>query len=172
MGGLRAGETRPMTSELREYVQHHWHQVTATSGQPFQFEGALPDGFIYDTEPSCRAVVTVRDLLGQAAALSYLHDVQQAFYANGEDVKQADLLAELAAGHGVQVDDFLKHWSEDATRLKTAEDFERKNKCGVMGFPCLIADTGERLRMITMGYQPYDIVAQQLERRLGKVTAH
>lgn len=172
MGGLRAGETRAMTAELREYVQHHWHQVGETTGQPFQFEGALPDGFVYDTEPACRAVVAMRTLQGEAAALAYLHDLQQAFYAGARDIKREEVLAELATRHAVSADGFSHYWHSNETRMATLADFERKEKCGVMGFPCLIADTGERLRMITMGYQSFEIVTQQLERRLGKITAH
>ncbi len=172
MGGLRAGETRGITSELREYVQHHWHQVAETSGQPFRFEGALPDGFVYDTEPACRAVVAMRELAGEAAALTYLHRLQSAFYAEAKDIKLSNLLAVYATEQGLDKTEFLEAWQSEVIQLKTATDFDRKNQCGVMGFPCLIADTGERLRMITMGYQSFDIVAQQLERRLGKITAH
>lgn len=165
MGGLRSGETRGMTSGLRDYVQHHWHQVGETTGQAFRFEGALPDGFVYDTEPACRAVVTMRQI-APARALDYLHDLQEAFYALAKDIKDESVLVELAERQGVDADEFRENWSADATRLQTAADFDRKEQCGVMGFPCLIADTGERLRMITMGYQPFDIVARQIERRL------
>lgn len=172
MGGLRAGETRGMTPELREYVQHHWQQVEATTGQAFRFDGALPDGFVYDTEPACRAVVTVRELAGESIAIEYLHRLQEAFYSEAKDIKQAGLLAGYASEMGLDKSAFSEAWSSEKIGLKTAMDFERKSQCGVMGFPCLIADTGERLRMITMGYQPFEIVAQQLERRLGPVTRH
>lgn len=172
MGGLRAGETRGMTPQMRQYILHHWQQVHETTGQTFQFDGALPDGFVYDTEPACRAVVAVRELAGNLAALQYLHALQQAFYAQGQNTADVSLLQQLAMAQGVDADVFARAWQGDAMRLKTAADFERKNQCGVMGFPCVIADTGERLRMITMGYQPYDILFQQLERRLGKITLH
>ncbi len=172
MGGLRAGETGGMTAQLREYVQHHWHQVAETTGQPFQFEGALPEGFVYDTEPACRAVVTMRELAGESAALTYLHRLQSAFYAEAKDIKLPGLLAAYASEQGIEKSAFLDAWNSDVVKLRTATDFDRKNQCGVMGFPCLIADTGERLRMITMGYQSFDIVVQQLDRRLGKITAH
>lgn len=168
MGGLRATETRGITPELRDYVQHHWQQVHSTTGQPFRFDGALPDGFVYNTEAACRAVVTVRALVDQGAALLYLHDLQRAFYVEAQEITRPEVLARLATPYldgGV----FLDHFNEPAIQEATVTDFERKDQCGVMGFPCLIADTGERLRMICMGYQPFDVVVQQLSRRLGNL---
>lgn len=165
MGGLRAGETRGMTPEMRRMIQHHWQQVAETTGQAFKFDGALPNGFVYDTEPACRAVVTMRELKPKAT-LDYLHDVQQAFYAQGQDLTQVEALAKLALQHGITVDDFSTHWSQPATQLSTAADFERKDQLGVQGFPCVLVDTGQRLRLVSMGYQPFDIMQQQIERRL------
>ncbi|MEW6590508.1 MAG: DsbA family protein, partial [Pseudomonadota bacterium] len=58
LGGLRH-ETTPMTTAQREEILHHWHAVHTRTGQPFRFDGALPEGFVYDTEPACRAVATM-----------------------------------------------------------------------------------------------------------------
>ena len=165
MGGLRAGETRGMQAEMRAYIQHHWQQVAATTGQAFKLEGALPDGFVYDTEPACRAVVAMRQLK-ESVTLEYLHDLQQAFYAQGRDITQPEVLAELAVKYGLDAPTFLENWTSPATQLAAAEDFERKDQLGVMGFPCVLVDTGERFRLVSMGYQPFDEMQHQIERRL------
>ena len=167
MGGLRAGETRAITVELRDYVLHHWQQVAQTTGQPFDFENALPDGFVYDTEPACRAVVVVRESQPELG-LAYLHALQQAFYAEGKDVTQPDTLADLAAQQGLARDAFLAAFDDPQTRLSTQADFECKAKYGVMGFPCLLVNTGQRWRMVSMGYQDYDTVVQQIQRRIER----
>ena len=62
LGGLRPGETTPMTPAAREDTLHHWHDVHTRTAQPFQFEGALPEGFVYNTEPASRAVVAVSSI--------------------------------------------------------------------------------------------------------------
>lgn len=166
VGGLRAGEKRGMTAELRDYVLHHWQQVAATTGAVFRFEDALPEGFVYNTEPACRALVAMRQLM-PASSLEYLHTLQAAFYADGEDITQADSLARLATTQGVEQETFVETWESDAIRLATQSDFERKDQYGVMGFPCLLLDTGERMRLLTMGYQPLAVVEQQIQRRLA-----
>ena len=59
LGGLRPGTTEPVTPKFREETLHHWQDVHKMTGQPFAFEGAMPEGFVYDTEPASRAVIAV-----------------------------------------------------------------------------------------------------------------
>jgi putative protein-disulfide isomerase len=61
MGGLRAGNTRPMRSQDKDYIRDAWTRVNAASGQSFDFAFFDRDGFVYDTEPACRAVVAPGD---------------------------------------------------------------------------------------------------------------
>ena len=170
VGGLRAGETRGMTPEMRATVTHHWQQVKQTTGQPFQFENALPDGFVYDTEPACRAVVTMRQVKPERA-LAYLHALQEAFYAHGRDITQSEVLTEVATELDIDATSFASYWAEPATRMATAADFERKDQLGIMGFPSLLVDTGQRLRLVSMGYQDYDSISRQITRRIERDVA-
>lgn len=167
MGGLRAGEQGAMTDELRNYVLHHWQQVQQTTGQAFAFDGALPAGFVYNTEPACRAVVAVRELEPERA-LAYLHAVQQAFYAEARDVTQAGVLASLADAQGIAEARFLQAFEAPETSAATQADFARKAEFGVMGFPCVLVNTGARWRMVSMGYQDFDTVRQQIDRRIAR----
>ncbi|MEK9724235.1 MAG: hypothetical protein VW405_12255, partial [Rhodospirillaceae bacterium] len=67
MGGLRPGNTEPMNEVAKLEVRRHWEHVLEASGQPFDFDFFDRDGFVYDTEPACRAVVTVRRLAAAKA---------------------------------------------------------------------------------------------------------
>ena len=62
MGGLRAGNTELLDAKGKEYIRGHWQHVHKASGQPFDFTFFDRDDFVYDTEPACRAVVTMRRL--------------------------------------------------------------------------------------------------------------
>jgi protein-disulfide isomerase-like protein with CxxC motif len=95
VGGLRTGSGAALEPTTRRYILEHWQAVTEATGQPFKFDGALPDGFVYDTEPACRAIVTARSLAPDCA-WTLLGLIQQAFYAEGRDVTQASVLVELA----------------------------------------------------------------------------
>lgn len=166
MGGLRPGTTAPMTTTQREEILHHWQQVHERTGQPFRFEGALPTDFIYDTEPAARAVVTAGGL-DPAQTFATYHAIQQAFYAEGRDVTQPDVLAELVARQGIEATRFLHAFESDEARAKTQAHFAHSRKAGVKGFPCLILQQGERLDRVADGCLPLETVRTELDRLLA-----
>src|SRR5690606_33963766 len=99
MGGLRAGHTRPMRDKDKDYIREAWTRVKAASGQPFDFSFLEREGFVYDTEPACRAVVTMR-LRQPSRALAFMERIQSAFYAENRDVTSREVLSDLAAEEG------------------------------------------------------------------------
>jgi putative protein-disulfide isomerase len=165
LGGLRH-ETAPMTAAGRAEILHHWLQVHARTGQPFRFEHALPAGFVYDTEPACRAVVTVGGL-DPALTFPLFKAIQNAFYAEGRDVTQPGVLADLAAELGVDQDAFLPAFDSDAARARTQAHFKQTRQAGVRGFPALILQQDSRLHSICSGCQPLDTVRAAIEAQLA-----
>jgi len=164
LGGLRH-ETTPMTAAGRDEILHHWHQVHQRTGQPFRFEGALPEGFVYDTEPASRAVVTIGGI-EPTLIFPLFKAIQTAFYAEGRDVTQPGVLADLSAGLGVDAAAFLSAFDSDATRAKTQAHFKQARQAGVRGFPALILQQDAQLHPISNGCQPLDAVREALDRSL------
>jgi putative protein-disulfide isomerase len=162
LGGLRPGETAPMTAARREEIVHHWHQVHARTGQAFRFENALPEGFVYDTEPASRAVVTVGGI-EPTLIFPLFKAIQHAFYAAGRDVTQPGVLADLAAELGVDAAAFLSAFDSDAARAKTQAHFRQARQAGVRGFPALILQQDAQLRPVSNGCQPLDTVRAAID---------
>jgi putative protein-disulfide isomerase len=117
LGGLRPGTTTPLTSAARDEILHHWRAVNAGTGQPFRFDDALPPGFVYDSEPPSRAVLAVGSI-DAGLTFAYFKAVQSAFYAEGRDVTQADVLASLA-NDDVDAATFRARFDSEAMRAKT-----------------------------------------------------
>lgn len=164
LGGLRH-ETAPMTAAQREDILHHWREVQARTGQPFHFDHALPPGFVYDTEPACRAVVTIGGIdPGQIFVL--FKAIQTAFYAGGRDVTQPGVLAELAAGLGVEGETFVRDFESAAARTRTQAHFRQARQAGVRGFPTLIVQQDTQLHTVCNGCQPLETVRAAIERCL------
>lgn len=162
LGGLRPGETAPLTAAGREELLHHWHQVHARTGQPFRFENALPQGFVYDTEPASRAVATVGGI-DPALIFPLFKAIQHAFYAEGRDVTQAGVLADLAAGLGADRQAFLQAFDSEAARARTQAHFRQARQGGVRGFPALILQQDTQLHSVSTGCQPLDTVRAALD---------
>jgi putative protein-disulfide isomerase len=166
LGGLRA-DAAPQTPSQREEILHHWREVHERSGQPFRFEGAMPEGFVYDTEPASRAVLASGSL-DQEQTFPMFKAIQSAFYTEGRDVTQTEALAELAAGLGLDRAAFLQAFAADDTRSKTLAHFKHARQAGVRGFPTLILQQGDRLRLITHGWRPLQEIEAELDARLDE----
>jgi len=166
MGGLRPGTTQPMPAKQRAEILHHWEEVHRRSGQPFKFEGALPDGFVYDTEPACRAVVTLLDLNG-AAGFPYFKSIQAAFYAEEQDVTQPHVLATLAERQGVTPERFLERFASREITQQTQTHFRQTAEIGIRGFPTVILRHGERFELLTHGYRPLAELTPMVEQWLS-----
>jgi len=151
LGGLRPGTSTAMTPKEREEILHHWHEVHERSGQPFQFEGALPAGFVYDTEPASRAVVAMA-ALSPEAVFPLFKGIQGAFYAEGRDVTHREVLADLAEGLSVARGDFLAAFDAEAAREKTLAHFQMARRAGVRGFPTVVVQRGEQHQFLSRGY--------------------
>ena len=165
VGGLRPGETVPMTATGREDILHHWHAVQARTGQPFRFDDALPEGFVYDTEPACRAVVTVGGI-DSTQIFAMFKAIQAAFYAMGRDVTQAGVLADLAAGLGVDGRTFLRDFDSDVAHARTQAHFRQARQAGVRGFPTLIVQRDTQPHPVCSGYLPLDTERTEIDRCL------
>ncbi len=167
MGGLRAGNTKPFTDDDKRTIGGHWRKVESATGQPFDFARMeARKGWVYDTEPACRAVVTMR-LLHPAVALAYKARVQHAFYAEGRDTAADHVLADIAADMGLDREMFFAELITEEARRETQRDFLAAQKAGIRGFPALLAGDGEgRYILVTNGYRPLDGLPEALEKWL------
>lgn len=162
LGGLRPGTTEPMTQESREEIFHHWREVQKLTGQTINAEGALPEGFVYDTEPACRAVIAVSEISAEST-LPYYKKVQQAFYLGQKDVTDVRVLTELAADFAIEAQDFTEHFNGDDARNKTQLYFQQTRKMGVRGFPTLVMQLGSKFKLIANGYRPFEEIKPEID---------
>jgi putative protein-disulfide isomerase len=167
MGGLRTGSGAALEPATQRYILEHWQAVAETTGQTFRFEGALPNGFVYDTEPACRAVVAARNL-DPDCAWTLVKLIQQAFYVEGRDVTQPSVLVELAEKAGLPRMVFAEAFDSAEQLAATAADFTWVQDLGIAGFPTLLAERNGQLALLTNGYQPLDELAPLLGRWLER----
>ena len=173
MGGLRPFNTQPATSQFRAMLREHWRHVSTASGLPFSEAGLDRPGFVYDTEPACRAVVTARET-DRATAPGLMKAVQLAFYRDGRDVTRGDELADIAAECGFERDTFLMRFDSPAMRAQARADFARTQSLGVSGFPTLGLVHESQLYLVTSGYVTDDVLeyrVAEIERRVAGKTA-
>src|SRR3990172_8984360 len=162
LGGLRPGTTEPVTLKFREETLHHWRDVHKMTGQPFSFEAAMPEGFVYDTEPASRAVIAVAEI-DPEAIFPYFKSVQAAFYAQGQDVTRTGTLAELAAHLNIDKPRFLERFESEGVKNKTRAHFRITRETGVRGFPTIVLQAGSGQKLLTNGCRPLAELRPELE---------
>jgi len=167
LGGLRPGTTEPVTPKFREETLHHWRDVHKMTGQPFAFEGAMPEGFVYDTEPASRAVIAAAGI-DPEAIFPYFKSVQAAFYTQGRDVTKTGTLAELAEQHNIDKPRFLERFESEDVKNKTRAHFRITREAGVRGFPTIVLQAGSGHKLLTNGCRPLEELRPQLEAWLAE----
>ena len=171
MGGLRAGNTRPMRAEDKDYIRNAWSKVGAATGRAFDAAFFDRDGFVYDTEPVCRAVVTAREWpeLQPESPLAFKDRLSTAFYANNRDVTDPATIADIAAEAGYDRAAFLERLQSADMRNATFKDFLTSQQMGVEGFPMLAAGTESGgYALVTHGYRPIDGFPEAIETWLAR----
>lgn len=151
-----------MTQQFRDDILHHWHEVQEKTGATFKFEGAMPDGFIYNTEIPSRAIITVSEILPDET-FPFYRTVQEAFYRDGIDVTSDKELVALARRHNVAADQFLEIFNSDDARVKTNGHFKKAREFGVRGFPTIILQKDERYHLVSNGYRSLQDVRSALD---------
>ena len=167
MGGLRPGTLEPISSALREEILHHWHEVHRLTGQPFRFDDAMPEGFVYDTEPASRAVLSFSKLLPNHT-LDYFSAIQSAFYTLGRNVTQEDVLVDIASQFPINRQAFKTLFASDELHTLTQEHFQHSQQAGIRGFPSLIWQQGNKHEILSRGYLPWEDIAGRLNQRLSQ----
>jgi len=162
LGGLRAGTKTPMLSQQREEILHHWHAVQHATGQPFSFEGAMPEGFIYDTEPASRAIVAA-SRISPDAVFPFLKTIQSAFYVDQQDVTRQEILERLAVVAELDAQLFSQVFESETVKELTLTHFRQARQWGVHGFPAVIGQKGPDYVVLTRGYCSFEDFGPRLD---------
>jgi putative protein-disulfide isomerase len=163
LGGLRAYNTQIMDADQKDMILSHWEKVRQVSGLPFDMSGLDKPGFVYDTEPACRAVVTAKmltDGMPTKINLAVFQAIQHAFYAQAKDVTDELTLAEIAVNALntyeqaaiFDVESFLETMQAAESKDETRQHFQQIQRWGVRGFPVLLLVKEDGLHMLSSGY--------------------
>jgi len=163
LGGLRGKGEMTWDDDAKNYLRAHWQQVAQRTGQPFDETILEKEWFEYDTHPACRAVITVRELLGEEAAFTYLHKIQEAFYTQGIDITNMRLLQgyyEQLFGNSAK---FAFHYLSERGETLMLHDFAKARSMGATAFPSIVLIDEEGHMVCQKGYKSEEEMREILE---------
>lgn len=163
-GGLRPYGTETM-GELKSFLTHHWEEVHKRSGQEFNYGILDSSELLYDTEPSCRAVITMRNLAPEKE-FEYFKLIQKGFYKNNLNPGSTVTYARQAEAMGVDRKEFAELFESEEMKNKTKADFQRSRRLGVNSFPSVLVQYNGEYHLIGQGYAK----ASALLKRIDKIT--
>jgi len=166
LGGLRPGTKEPISNIDRDEILHHWRSVHKMTGQPFKFENAMLEGFIYDTEPPSRAV-TLMASLNPKQAFTCFDKIQTEFYQFGKNVTQISILKNIMLDCGVSGDEFNDLFEADNIKQATQEHFRSTYQAGIRGFPAMVWQVGDNYDLLCSGYLPFDKLSEKIKNHLA-----
>ena len=162
LGGLRSKGEQEWTSEFRHYLQGHWKHVEAKTGQRFMTDLLDKKEFEYDTEPACRALVTLREL-DASKVLSFFHALQAAFYLRSKDITQTDIIMSIAEEEGIDKAGFKALFLSQEMKDKTKEDSYKARSMGANSFPSLVFIDEEGHLSVLKGYRSFEQIKKSIQ---------
>ncbi len=182
-GGLRAGGTEVLDDVGKRFRLFHWAKVEAATGLPFNRDALMArQGFVYDTEPACRAVVAARIAAPTANLLTVFRAIQNAFYVEGLDTTAKEVLVRVVT-QALQAQGFAAEGLEgvfeaQTTRQAAHDDFAQARRWGISSFPALLVRQSGLVTQLVDGFAKtptlvaaIDRWADQMRTGLGPVMA-
>ena len=124
---------RPLISA---YSRHDMERSARLLEVPF----ALPDPFPIATVATCRAVYWMDGHAGAGAAKRLAQALYRAYFADGRNISEPGVVADVAAGHGADRDALLAGIGEPAVKERLKEVTDGAIERGVFGSPFFIVD--------------------------------
>ena len=167
LGGLRPGGGNEWNDQFKDFLRHHWEEVTNRSGQPFGKKLFDRPAFNYDTEPPCRAVVSARKWV-RDQELEFFEAVSHKFYVENEDPGEKEFYRSICDKFDIPFDDFISVFESDEMKNETRQDFMTNRNWGVKGYPTVLFKSNEALFQINHGYSEFDDMKRVIEKIINE----
>lgn len=161
VGGLRPYAQEPLTSEESDKLAVSWHRAQEKSHLPFDYSFFLKKEIYYDTEPACRALLTVRNLRPNLT-LEVLRALHSAFYADGLDISNPQVLVQVVKPFGISENLFLALFETEEIYRQTEQEFQFVENLGVTTLPSVYLEHPSGPRLISRGFSQLPDLEEQL----------
>ena len=152
MGGIRALENSIELDLLKISLENSWKNAAQETGQKFNTEFFNREDFLYDSEPACRAVVTVRDMNSSVVAFDFKENLERHFYELNEDPTDIITYTSIVREMNLDEEVFLEKFNSEEMHKMTLSDFDLADTLDVRGFPTLLVSDGKETKFFCKGF--------------------
>jgi len=171
-GGMVTGERVSPIGQSFGYIKEALKTVESRAAVQFgePFKQLLEEGsYIYSSAPPSKAL-TVYKSVSNGSSVAFAHALQKWLFYDGKSLNEVQNLASIAEQHGLDAEVFTQLFEQDKYQQKTWEEFAFVQKIGVQGFPTLLFRDGQKLYLLSRGYQTYEVLEGSIKQVLdGRV---
>lgn len=164
-GNLQAFATEPLRQEEKERLALSWHRVQERTSLPFDYRFFTQKEYIYDTEPACRALLAIK-LLRPTLTLEVLRAFHSAFYADGRDLTNLQVLINLVKLFGISENLFLTLFESDEIMAQMEEEFLQVEQMGATSYPSVYIQSTQGAELLMEGLGEFRELEERLLQRL------
>lgn len=165
-GGLRTGDrVAAVNEETIEYVKDHWECAMLESGQPFNLDYVDRMDFAYNTEPGCRAVVTVRNVY-PGREFEFEKKLQASFYSGESNPTRTETFLSILKQMELPSAPFESAFLSPAIDQELREDFHFASIMDRRILPSLFLMDGEKPHPVCSGFTTRTRVLERIHRIL------
>ena len=166
LGGLRPHNQETML-DLKSFLTHHWEEVNARSGQAFKYDILNSSDITYDTEPPCRAVVTVRKM-DSSVCFDFFRMIQREFYFENKNMHDVESYRSSVEKVGLDFTQFKNEFHSLEAKADTELDFRRSTRLGVRSFPTVLLEHEGRIDVVAAGYSDFSTMVRRIDEILDR----
>lgn len=171
LGGLRLGGGDLWNDEFKSFLKNEWLHINSVTGQKFVLDLFEKDYFNYDTEPACKAIFVVKNLLNlkndnNKTALEFFSSVQKKFYTKGEDSTQIVFYKSICEEFDISFDEFSFYFNLDKTKDELYREIHSLKQLMVRGMPTLILLKNGTKFDISTGYKSYESIMENIKKHI------
>lgn len=156
-GGMVLGDRAGKIGDKFDYINEAFKTVESHTGAKFgpKFLEALKKGELEMNSLEPSIALTAFKNISNENQLKFAHDLQDALYFDGKDIRDYNITSDIAVKNGVKKEDFLSMAQTEEIKSETEKEFETVASFGVSGFPTIIFEKNEEFYLIARGYQHY-----------------
>jgi predicted DsbA family dithiol-disulfide isomerase len=152
---LRPKGSPPMPAEYRARIDANKPRLYATAREQYGVE--LNQGpFGIDSRPALTGAKYAED---QGLGDAYHYALMRAYWVEGKDIGDREILRDLAVGLGLDGEAYLAALDDPAYDERVQMDIDQAQQFGLNGVPALVFDN----RYLISGAQPYPVLVQATE---------
>ncbi len=159
VGGLAPDSDVEMPAVMQQQIASYWHKIEDYLGTQFNHDFWKNNTPRRSTYSACRALIAAR---AQHAELALLQAIQHAYYLHAKNPSDNDVLIDLAASCGMDVELFKQDFLSADTHQALLNEIEFARSIGGNSFPSLFVQKGSAIHELPIDYKDAQSTLQQI----------